>query len=87
MHNGKVSSHLLSSPISSEDGGVPSEDLLVLEGGGDFAKCQVLPAYDRVEREDGSNCLVENTIGLAANVTELAETHYDLVHGRGQLLK
>ena len=80
---GKVSSLLLSSALTSEDGGVASEELQALEGGGDFPKCQVLPAYDRVEREDGTNRLVENTIGLAANVTELAETHHDLVHGRG----
>ena len=80
---GKVSSLLLSAALTSEDEGVASEELQALEGGGDFPKCQVLPAYDRVEREDGTNRLVENTIGLAANVTELAETHYDLVHGRG----
>lgn len=80
---GKVSSLLLSSALTSEDGGVASEELQALEVGGDFPKCQVLPAYDRVEREDGTNRLVENTIGLAANVTELAETHHDLVHGRG----
>lgn len=80
---GKVSSLLLSSAPTSEDGGVASEELRALEGGGDFPKCQVLPAYDRVEREDGTNRLVEHTIGLAANVTELAETHHDLVHGRG----
>ena len=80
---GKMNSHLVSSPLTSEDAGVASEELQALEGGGDFEKCQVLPAYDRVEREDGTNRLVENTISLAANVTELAETHHDLVLGRG----
>ena len=80
---GKASGRLPSSALTSEDGVVASEELQALEGGGDFPKCQVLPAYDRVEREDGTNRLVENTIGLAANVTELTETHHDLVHGRG----
>ncbi len=45
-----------------------------------------LPAFDRVDREDGMNRLIENTFNLAANVTELAETHEALVHGRGQIL-
>ena len=58
-----------------------------LEDGGDFTKCEVLPYYDGIEREDGTNRLIENTIDLAANVTELAETHENLVHGRGQILK
>jgi len=57
-----------------------------LARGGDFDPCSVLPDFDRVEREDGMNHLVENTLLLAANVTELAETHDQLVHGRGQVL-
>lgn len=57
-----------------------------LAQGGDFDPCSVLPDFDRVEREDGMNHLVENTMRLAANVTELAETHDQLVHGRGQVL-
>ena len=31
--------------------------------------------------------MIEETIHLAANVTELAETHFDLVNGRGQVLQ
>ena len=30
---------------------------------------------------------MESTIKLAANVTELAETQNDLIHGKGQILK
>lgn len=67
--------------------GLTPEEMQMLEDGGDFPKCQPLPAYDGIEREDGTNRLVENTIDLAANVTELAETHESLVYGRSQILK
>ena len=51
-----------------------------------FESCAVIPDFELIEREDDTNVLIENTIELAANVTELAETHTDLVHGRGQIL-
>ena len=43
--------------------------------------------FDGIEHEDGTNRLIENTIDLAANVTELVESHQDLVHGKAQILK
>jgi len=49
-------------------------------------KCAVIPDYERVDREENSNLLVEKTIQLAANVTELAETHNELVTGQGKVL-
>ena len=67
--------------------GLNSTEVLALAEGGDFEKCQVLPKYDFIERQDSTNGLVENTIKLAANVTELQETHHDLLHGKGQVLK
>ena len=51
-----------------------------------FDTCAVIPDFELIEREDDTNVLIENTIELAANVTELAETHTELVHGRGQIL-
>ena len=72
---------------SSDNAGLTAEEILNLEEGGDFTKCEPLPHFDGIEREDGTNRLVENTIDLAANVTELAETHETLVHGRSQILK
>ena len=72
---------------SSDCPGLTADEMQNLEDGGDFTKCEVLPYYDGIEREDGTNRLIENTIDLAANVTELAETHENLVHGRGQILK
>jgi len=42
-----------------------------------------LDDYDRIERVEGTNTLIECTMQLAANVTELAETHEELVNGRG----
>ena len=66
--------------------GLNSVERKTLEYGGDFDKVEYLPEFDRIEREEGTNRLIENTIDLAANVTELAETHNDLVHGRGKIL-
>ena len=81
-------SNLVSNVVSSDENiGLTKDELQNLEDGGDFSKCLPLPAYDGIEREDGTNRLVENTIDLAANVTELAETHDNLVHGRSQILK
>ena len=51
-----------------------------------FETCAVIPDFELIEREDDTNVLIENTIELAANVTELAETHTELVHGRGSIL-
>lgn len=51
-----------------------------------FETCAVIPDFELIEREEDTNMLIENTIELAANVTELAETHTALVLGRGQIL-
>ena len=51
-----------------------------------FETCAVIPDFELIEREEDTNVLIENTIELAANVTELAETHTALVLGRGQIL-
>ena len=47
----------------------------------------VVYRFDRVELEPDSNHLIEGTIKLAANVTELAETQHELVNGQGSVLK
>ena len=57
-----------------------------LENGGDFSRCQPLPDYDGIEREDGTNRLIESAVELAANVTELNETHHDLINGRAKVI-
>ena len=60
---------------SSENDNITNDEMRHLNvANGDFIKCEVLPPVDTIEREDGMNRLVENTIRLAANVTELAET-------------
>lgn len=71
----------------ANDYGLNSEEWRNLEAGGDFAKCVQLEEIDTIDREEGTNRLVENTIDLASNVTELAETHSELIFGRGCLLK
>ena len=58
-----------------------------MENADDFTRCQPLPYFNEIERENGTNRLIENTIDLAANVTELVETHQDLVHGKAKILK
>ena len=40
----------------------------------------------RDQKDEIVNSIVENTMRLAANVTELHEVHGDLVTGKGQLL-
>ena len=40
----------------------------------------------RDQKDEIVNSIVENTMKLAANVTELHEVHGDLVTGKGQLL-
>ena len=89
MNVGKTDggSQLASNVASSDNGGLTPDEMQHLEDGGDFTKCEPLPYFDGIDREDGTNRLVENTIDLAANVTELAETHENLVHGRSQILK
>ena len=57
-----------------------------LENGGDFSRCQPLPDYDGIEREDGTNRLIESAVELTANVTELNETHHDLINGRAKVI-
>lgn len=69
-----------------ENQGNKNKEILELENEGDFAKCQPLPYFDGIERENGTNRLIENTINLAANVTELVETHQNLVHGKAKIL-
>ena len=82
------SSNIHSNLVSSEDfAGLTPEEIQNLEEGGDFTKCEPLPTYDGIDREEGTNRLVENTIDLAANVTELGETHESLVNGTSQILK
>ena len=60
-----------------------SNDVKILSDGGDFERCKVLDDYKRYDCEPDSNRLIEGTIQLAANVTELAETQNDLVNGSG----
>lgn len=67
--------------------GLASDEWKSLENGGNFDKCVQLEDVDTIEREEDMNRLVENTIDLAANVTELVETHSDLIFGKGNLLK
>lgn len=67
--------------------GLGSDEWRNIERGENFDKCVQLEEIDTIEREDDMNRLVENTIDLAANVTEIAETHNDLIYGRGSLLK
>ena len=63
--------------------GLDSNEVRHLQKGGDFEKCKVLEPYPRFEMEPNFNRLIESTIKLAANVTELAEVHQDLVNGSG----
>lgn len=72
---------------NSDHHGLASDEVRALSQGGDFEPCQVLGEFDRIEREEDESRLIEGTMQLAANVTELAETHEELVNGRGQVLK
>ena len=51
--------------------------------GSHYDKQEIYDKFDRVERELDANHLIEGTMQLAANVTELAETQNELIAGQG----
>jgi len=56
--------------------GIENSQIIKIMEGKDMDRSDVLSRFDRVEREPDSNHLIEGTIKLAANVTELVETQH-----------
>ena len=72
---------------NSDPLGIDSAQIIKIMEGSNLDRRDVENKFDRVERETDFNHLIEGTIQLAANVTELAETQNELVNGQGQVLK
>lgn len=87
LHTEAMNHHNPWQGANSDPLGIDSAQIIKIMEGSNLDRRDVENKFDRVERETDFNHLIEGTIQLAANVTELAETQNELVNGQGQVLK
>ena len=84
--SGAVDPFAANSGDSSEDPEEFNHQQLSLLNGPGMTIEEIDQLGARDQKDEVLNSIVENTMSLAANVTELHEVHGELVTGKGQLL-